>query len=65
MKMHFCIGIRHRYEHNIFFRHNISFLLLLLWITLCRLVKGDGEIVEEIVSRERHAAINKVVNIIG
>lgn len=25
-----------------------------------RLVKGDGEIVEEIVSRERHKAINKV-----
>ena len=25
-----------------------------------RLVKGDGEIIEEIVSRERHKAINKV-----
>ena len=25
-----------------------------------RLVKGDGEIVEEIVSRERQKAINKV-----
>ena len=28
----------------------------------CRLVKGDGEIVEEIVSRERQKAINKVTN---
>lgn len=25
-----------------------------------RLVKGDGEIIEEIVSRDRHKAINKV-----
>jgi len=25
-----------------------------------RLVKGDGEILEEIVSRERHLAINKL-----
>ena len=26
----------------------------------CRLVKGDGEIVEEIVSKDRQKAINKV-----
>ena len=26
----------------------------------CRLIKGDGEVLEEIVSMERHKAINKV-----
>ena len=29
-----------------------------------RLVKGDGEIVEEIVSRERQKAINKVSSVL-
>lgn len=27
---------------------------------ICRLIKGDGEILEEIVSRDRHGEINKV-----
>lgn len=27
----------------------------------CRLIKGDGEVLEEIVSKERHKEINKVV----
>ena len=27
---------------------------------LCRLIKGDGEIVEELVSKERQQQINKV-----
>ena len=31
-----------------------------LLMCLCRLVKGDGEIVEEIVSKDRQKAINKV-----
>ncbi len=35
-------------------------IIMLLLLCISRLVKGDGEIVEEIVSRERHAAINKV-----
>lgn len=25
----------------------------------CRLIKGDGEVIEEIVSKERHKDINK------
>ena len=29
---------------------------------LCRLIKGDGEIMEEIVSKDRHKDINKVRN---
>lgn len=29
-----------------------------------RLVKGDGEIIEEIVSRDRQKAINKVIIIV-
>ena len=29
-------------------------------VCVCRLVKGDGEIIEEIVSKDRHRAINKV-----
>ena len=33
-------------------------ILGLIWFS--RLVKGDGEIVEEIVSKERQKAINKV-----
>ena len=35
---------------------------LTLWsaFNLYRLIKGDGEIVEEIVSKDRHRAINKV-----
>ena len=29
-------------------------------VCVYRLVKGDGEIIEEIVSKDRHKAINKV-----
>lgn len=34
--------------------------LFLFHFRACRLVKGDGEIIEEIVSREQQKAINKV-----
>ena len=37
--------------------------LVCKWLNhiFCRLVKGDGEILEEIVSKERHKEINKVI----
>lgn len=41
----------------------IEYLVQLIGISIsfiCRLVKGDGEIIEEIVSRDRQRAINKV-----
>jgi len=35
-----------------------------MFLPFPRLVKGDGEIIEEIVSKERHKAINKVRGLI-
>ena len=46
---------RKRYSSNISFH---------LDFPACRLVKGDGEIIEEIVSREQQKAINKVYRLI-
>ena len=43
------------YYHFIYIRN----LMLNFHIIICRLVRGDGEILEEIVSESRHKEINR------
>ena len=49
--------------HHLLVSYSVSQLALLLvvtMVTLCRLVRRDGEIVEEIVRKQRQQQINKV-----
>lgn len=45
--------LQNMYVEPLYFKHIHHFLYF------CRLIKGDGEVIEEIVSRDRHKAINK------
>lgn len=38
----------------------LSVMLMSVWTLIWRLVRGEGEIIEEIVSREKHKDINRV-----
>lgn len=42
----------------LFFQSSFMNIKINIFI-LCRLIKGDGEVLEEIVSRDRHKEINR------
>ena len=51
---------RHRCVWRVQLCFNHLHTCMCVCVCVCRLVKGDGEIIEEIVSKDRHRAINKV-----